>query len=60
MDYRFLPEPDLPPLVVDSELVSQLRGSIPELPSQKVYVCVCLVCVCVCVCVCLSVIEKQL
>ena len=32
MDYRFLPEPDLPPLYVSEELVQQIKADMPELP----------------------------
>jgi aspartyl-tRNA(Asn)/glutamyl-tRNA(Gln) amidotransferase subunit B len=31
-DYRYLPEPDLLPLVVDSEWQAKIRGELPELP----------------------------
>jgi len=31
-DYRYFPEPDLPPLVVTSSRVEALRASLPELP----------------------------
>ena len=34
-DYRYFPEPDLPPLNVDRELVERLRSSLPELPNAK-------------------------
>ncbi len=34
-DYRYFPEPDLPPLVVDSAWVEQVRASLPELPQAK-------------------------
>jgi aspartyl-tRNA(Asn)/glutamyl-tRNA(Gln) amidotransferase subunit B len=34
-DYRYFPEPDLPPLVVESEWVQQVRSEMPELPWQK-------------------------
>jgi aspartyl-tRNA(Asn)/glutamyl-tRNA(Gln) amidotransferase subunit B len=34
-DYRYFPEPDLPPLVVDSAWVERLRASLPELPWQR-------------------------
>lgn len=34
-DYRYFPEPDLPPLVVTQETVEGLRASMPELPSHK-------------------------
>ena len=32
VDYRFFPEPDLPPLVLDDALVEAIKGSLPELP----------------------------
>jgi len=31
-DYRYFPEPDLPPLVVDDAWVDSIRQSLPELP----------------------------
>ncbi len=34
-DYRYFPEPDLPPLVVGPEWVEEVRASLPELPAQK-------------------------
>ena len=34
-DYRYFPEPDLPPLVIDPELVRTVRESIPELPLAR-------------------------
>jgi len=34
-DYRYFPEPDLPPLQVDSAWVEQVRANLPELPDQK-------------------------
>jgi aspartyl-tRNA(Asn)/glutamyl-tRNA(Gln) amidotransferase subunit B len=34
-DYRYFPDPDLPPLVVDEQLVEQVRATLPELPEAK-------------------------
>jgi aspartyl-tRNA(Asn)/glutamyl-tRNA(Gln) amidotransferase subunit B len=34
-DYRYFPEPDLPPLVVDEAWVAQVRASLPELPAER-------------------------
>ncbi len=34
-DYRYFPEPDLPPLVVDKEWVESIRKRLPELPDHK-------------------------
>ncbi len=31
-DYRYFPDPDLPPLLLDAEYVERLRRSMPELP----------------------------
>ncbi len=31
-DYRYLPEPDIPPLVVASERIEGIRGTLPEMP----------------------------
>ena len=36
MDYRYFPEPDLPPLVVDAAEVARARAELPELPHQQV------------------------
>jgi aspartyl-tRNA(Asn)/glutamyl-tRNA(Gln) amidotransferase subunit B len=33
-DYRYFPEPDLPPLELRSDWVEQLRASLPELPGE--------------------------
>jgi aspartyl-tRNA(Asn)/glutamyl-tRNA(Gln) amidotransferase subunit B len=34
-DYRYFPEPDLPPLVVDDAWVAEIRAGLPELPAAK-------------------------
>jgi aspartyl-tRNA(Asn)/glutamyl-tRNA(Gln) amidotransferase subunit B len=34
-DYRYFPEPDLPPVQVSREWVEQLRAGLPELPAAK-------------------------
>jgi aspartyl-tRNA(Asn)/glutamyl-tRNA(Gln) amidotransferase subunit B len=34
-DYRYFPEPDLPPLVVTNDFVEELRASLPELPGPR-------------------------
>src|SRR5262245_28495285 len=34
-DYRYFPEPDLPPLVVTPEFVETVRASMPELPGPR-------------------------
>ncbi len=34
-DYRYFPEPDLPPLVVSQEWVEEVRRSLPELPAER-------------------------
>ncbi len=31
-DYRYFPDPDLPPLVISPEWIAQVRASLPELP----------------------------
>jgi aspartyl-tRNA(Asn)/glutamyl-tRNA(Gln) amidotransferase subunit B len=33
--YRYFPEPDLPPLVVDEAFVADARAALPELPAEK-------------------------
>ena len=34
-DYRYFPEPDLPPLVVSRQWVDDIRQSLPELPDAR-------------------------
>ena len=33
-DYRYMPDPDLPPLLISDEVVEALRLSLPELPDR--------------------------
>lgn len=35
-DYRFFPEPDIPPFLLEREVVERLRAQIPELPTEKI------------------------
>lgn len=34
-DYRYFPEPDLPPLIVEADWVEKIRATLPELPRAK-------------------------
>jgi aspartyl-tRNA(Asn)/glutamyl-tRNA(Gln) amidotransferase subunit B len=34
-DYRYFPEPDLPPIVIDKSLIEEIRNSLPELPVER-------------------------
>jgi len=34
-DYRYFPEPDLPPLVVTDEFINKVQASLPELPGPR-------------------------
>ena len=34
-DYRYFPEPDLPPLIVSDEFIDKVRQQLPELPEQR-------------------------
>ena len=34
-DYRYFPEPDLPPLCIEPEQIEAVRAAMPELPSAK-------------------------
>jgi aspartyl-tRNA(Asn)/glutamyl-tRNA(Gln) amidotransferase subunit B len=34
-DYRYFPEPDLPPLEIGSDFVEKIKAELPELPVQK-------------------------
>lgn len=34
-DYRYFPEPDLPPIVLDDAYIEEIRKQLPELPKEK-------------------------
>ena len=34
-DYRYFPDPDLPPVVLDEDFIESVREQLPELPEQK-------------------------
>lgn len=34
-DYRYFPEPDLPPLQISTAWIEEIRASLPELPSER-------------------------
>jgi aspartyl-tRNA(Asn)/glutamyl-tRNA(Gln) amidotransferase subunit B len=34
-DYRYFPEPDLPPLRIESDWIDEVRRSLPELPAER-------------------------
>jgi aspartyl-tRNA(Asn)/glutamyl-tRNA(Gln) amidotransferase subunit B len=34
-DYRYFPDPDLPPLVIDEAWIERIRAAMPELPEAK-------------------------
>jgi aspartyl-tRNA(Asn)/glutamyl-tRNA(Gln) amidotransferase subunit B len=34
-DYRYFPEPDLPPLIVADEFIERVRAELPELPDAR-------------------------
>ena len=34
-DYRYFPDPDLPPLILTSRRINDLKASLPELPHEK-------------------------
>lgn len=35
-DYRYFPEPDLPPLFISDEFIENIKKEIPELPNSKI------------------------
>lgn len=35
-DYRYFPDPDLLPVIISDELISQIKNDLPELPEAKI------------------------
>jgi aspartyl-tRNA(Asn)/glutamyl-tRNA(Gln) amidotransferase subunit B len=35
-DYRYFPEPDLPPLVITEEIIQETKATFPEFPQEKI------------------------
>ncbi|AKL95860.1 aspartyl/glutamyl-tRNA(Asn/Gln) amidotransferase subunit B [Clostridium aceticum] len=34
-DYRYFPEPDLPPVIIDQHKIEEIGATLPELPAEK-------------------------
>lgn len=34
-DYRYFPDPDLPPMFIDSETIERIRAELPEIPEAR-------------------------
>ena len=36
VDYRYMPDPDIPPLRIDASVVDYIRGNLPVLPDEQI------------------------
>jgi len=36
LDYRFMPEPNLPPLIIEADWLQAIADRLPELPQARV------------------------
>ncbi len=36
-DYRYFPEPDLPPFIISQDKIAEIKKEIPELPEEKAF-----------------------
>ena len=34
-DYRYFPEPDLTPIIIQQEFIDETRANLPEMPAEK-------------------------
>jgi len=34
-DYRYFPDPDLPPILIDDHWIAEIKATLPELPDQR-------------------------